>query len=334
MQSIRVNYPWPDSGILRAASKDRAYERHGKGKFTGGQFKGEELQSPYSAENRRTPEMVVFSRNAYLRWNRKRVVLAKLKRQQKESANPAEFDGKIDAMDSYVKSLRSEFDENREAAKAQGHIVDSRGKWKKQEAKPSKNGKVDTTKRDLEVAKANAKLARKNDHEGIETVVVVDKNGKVVLQVDGVSEGVVKFSEKDKLKIWQVEGVTLTHDHPNGGSFSDADIDTALDWNIDKLQAIGRAGTIGGDPKAYYEYTMQFGVNRVEGAKAQNAFREKFIKQQSISMPKFIERTKDAFGDEYTEAANSFLQDMTHDVNKEIADEFGWTYTRELKHVE
>jgi NAD+--asparagine ADP-ribosyltransferase len=68
-----------------------------------------------------------------------------------------------------------------------------------------------------------------------EKAYIFDKDGKVVFEKSGNKNG-VKFTTDELSKM---KGNVLTHNHPNGTSFSSEDIKLACDWNLKEVRAIG-----------------------------------------------------------------------------------------------
>jgi NAD+--asparagine ADP-ribosyltransferase len=68
-----------------------------------------------------------------------------------------------------------------------------------------------------------------------EKAYIFDNEGKVVFEKSGNKTG-VKFTTDELSKM---KGNVLTHNHPNGTSFSSEDIKVACDWNLKEVRAVG-----------------------------------------------------------------------------------------------
>lgn len=71
-------------------------------------------------------------------------------------------------------------------------------------------------------------------NNSFETAVLVDERGKILLNKSGGASE-VRFSKADTAVM---KGNVLTHNHPEGGTFSPADIETTVKYGLSEIRAV------------------------------------------------------------------------------------------------
>jgi hypothetical protein len=108
------------------------------------------------------------------------------------------------------------------------------GSKKKTESKPeSAGGSKHRAINDFEDTKRN---------QSFESIIVVDKNGEILFEGDGDEKSVlIPAGTVEELD--GVNGLTISHNHPNGMSFSERDWQTAKELNVDEIRAVSEKYT-------------------------------------------------------------------------------------------
>lgn len=78
-------------------------------------------------------------------------------------------------------------------------------------------------------------------NQDFESAGVYDEDGNVIFTKDGESRS-VGFTYEEMNKIYDATNGTLTHNHPSGRSFSDADIRLLIQNRITEMRAVGEYG--------------------------------------------------------------------------------------------
>ena len=182
-----------------------------------------------------------------------------------------------------------------------------------------------------EVAKKVLEQEAKTRHSSVEVATIMDKDGNVRFTKKG-SESQVKFGYVEILKMR--DGI-LTHNHPNAGAtnkwwkaigspFSEADIKTAVRANLAEIRAVTP--------------TYTFSLKRPEGG-----WPEGMLKRYSSILGKYTRaQNKYAGGKDvvdymlkggedvktYYQRANRARLAKYHQVLKDLAKEYGLSYTR------
>lgn len=154
-----------------------------------------------------------------------------------------------------------------------------------------------------------------------ESAILIDKNGDIVFDKKG-GKRQVRFTQKE------VDGMkdnVLTHNHPSslgsrgvmslGSSFSKEDIDLAVSSNLKEIRAVTPHG---------YTYSLKrpskgWGASRNEVNVSYQAI-EKRVRR---NLDKYLEKVG---RNETTYARANRLH--SHLINKELAREYGWIYSR------
>ncbi len=94
--------------------------------------------------------------------------------------------------------------------------------------------------REREKARADTlnKIESQIKQQSYESLYIVDKNGEIITQKDG-TKNEVSFTTEEALK-WKDS--TLTHNHPGGTVFSEADIMTCINYELQEIRAVGSTG--------------------------------------------------------------------------------------------
>ncbi len=151
----------------------------------------------------------------------------------------------------------------------------------------------------------------------VETAVVFDAKGNVLIDKSDGNENQVAFDSSD---LPQLHDAILTHNHPNGSTFSDDDLNLAYTCGVRILRAchengfyqIERQFKIGEDVPYHYE---DFGYD-YDRAVAQ--YQATTVDQVWFSSAQTYE---DA------ERCNTMLNDYRRDWLRQNAARYGWKYT-------
>ena len=152
------------------------------------------------------------------------------------------------------------------------------------------------------------------DHE---QMVVVDRDGYVVAAVDG---GAHSVSFTDRAYRAAIAGGTVTHNHPNGGTFSGTDIVSAGSLGITEIRAVSkRFGTT---------YSLKAG-NKANGTGLASAMKradKRLAKQWDAKIEK-INKKKYANEANYEKAVYSAYNEVMGGWLSTNAKKYGYTYS-------
>lgn len=154
--------------------------------------------------------------------------------------------------------------------------------------------------------------------KGNERVVIIDKQGRVVLTKDGGKHSVMLSA--DDLK--NASGAVLTHNHPSASSFSPADILSAMKVNLAEIRAVGNHKGVA------YRYSL------TPGGSGQWPTPTAALEKQLISKYKRDAKTvarKARMRDDFAniDLTQLWIED-THLIIEGIARRWGLTYKREV----
>lgn len=148
---------------------------------------------------------------------------------------------------SYIPVVRRvearDWDENLHPRDEGGKFTDKSGGQSGKKTKPSQStdAKVAAAEEGTPKAKAlkvhETRLVELKDHE---EAVVVDADGKVILEKVGEAD-FIDMAEED---IAALKGATITHNHPNGQGFSQADVLALFDWEAAEMRVVGQMGDV------------------------------------------------------------------------------------------
>lgn len=153
------------------------------------------------------------------------------------------------------------------------------------------------------------------DHE---QAVVVDKDGYVVAVVDGGEHSVGLTPRAIKAVN---NGGTLTHNHPNGGTFSDADIISAGQMGAKEIRAVSKS--------TGKSYSLKAG-NGADGAglaKAMQKDSNQILKNVNTKLDKTVNKRKYANKENFVRAVNKVYDDEMGGWLSTNAKKYGYTYT-------
>ncbi|MCL2074039.1 MAG: hypothetical protein FWH18_08965 [Marinilabiliaceae bacterium] len=144
-------------------------------------------------------------------------------------------------------------------------------------------------------------------NNSFETLAVFDKDGNILLQNRG------NETEAEAHATVNVENGILTHNHPNGGSFSDIDIQSALHFNQAEVRVVTDT----------YTYSMKRPYDGW-GVSNRKMIRE-YKKELKKVSSEYSKRVKE--GKITSEEASI---DTTHVVMKNLSKKYVWNYTRKI----
>lgn len=151
-----------------------------------------------------------------------------------------------------------------------------------------------------------------------EQAVVVDKNGYVVAVVDGEEHSVgLTARARNAIK----NGGTLTHNHPNGGTFSDTDIISAGTMGAKEIRAVSKS--------TGKSYSLKAG-NHADGAGLAKAMRkdsDKIIKTVNAKLDKTVNKRKYTSKENFMKAVNRVYDEEMGGWLKTNGAKYGYTYS-------
>ena len=155
---------------------------------------------------------------------------------------------------------------------------------------------------------------RNNDTE---TAVLIDKDGNVLLDKSNNLKDTVIFTVDETRKMLDN---TLTHNHPSGTTFSDADVSMALRTALKEIRAVHKDGV--------YILTRNFGIYEsipTDYLKFADDFKARLNHYKQFTTDVLYERTQDA------DRCTKMLNDYRSRWLKNNAWRYGWTY-KEVKY--
>lgn len=153
------------------------------------------------------------------------------------------------------------------------------------------------------------------DHEQL---VVVDKDGYVVAVVDGAGSSVTPTARAMRAIN---AGGTMTHNHPNGGTFSDQDIIMAGTSGVKEIRAVSKTTGL--------SYSLKAG-NKTNGVGLANAMRKdsgSIIAEANKTLRNTVNKRKYASKENYMKAVDRVYDKVMGGWLSKNAKKYGYTYS-------
>lgn len=161
-------------------------------------------------------------------------------------------------------------------------------------------------------------------HNKTETAVIVKDGKKLIDKSEGRSDAV--YFTKDEVK--KMKGAVLTHNHPNGSGFSEADLGITVNAGIKEMRAVHSNGAyslkeVGNATKSPATFAKDFQANRNKTIKKNDATFYKHQKEYhsgQITVNQF-QKIVDGLNGKIEKAQDKWL--MKNSKN------YGYEYTKE-----
>lgn len=181
-------------------------------------------------------------------------------------------------------------------------------------------------------AKKIRAIEDKRRSDPVESLSIVDEDGKVVLEAGNGSKDEVVFNPPAGL----LRNKTLTHNHPSGTTFSENDIHAAVNQGLREIRACFCAGEKEDGYRATVDADGEFSLRRDYELDNPNPRAVDFVMDYHSAVQRFKRegpdtlyyQNSDKWGNkEFLRDLNVMIDEFRHKWLSENAKNYGWTYS-------